>query len=143
MSKNNNSFLVGISFFLILLSISCQNQETIRRRQVFTSGLMLYQKLCQNCHGEDGKGLGKLIPPLAGADYMYADKARTVCVISNGLQGEIIVNGIKYNNQMPANQALTSIEIAQLMTFVYNSWGKKDSVFTQKGIEKIIPGCDK
>ncbi|MBC8111314.1 MAG: cytochrome c [Verrucomicrobia bacterium] len=138
-----NSFVVMVGIFLLLVNSSCQDQETIRRRQIFTSGLMLYQKLCQNCHGEDGKGLGKLIPPLAGADYMYADKARTVCIIRNGLQGEIMVNSIKYNNQMPANQNLTSIEIAQLMTFIYNSWGKKDSVFTQKNMEKIISNCDK
>ena len=34
------------------------------------AGKRLYEQHCQSCHMPDGKGLGKLIPPLAGADYV-------------------------------------------------------------------------
>ena len=33
-------------------------------------GERLYVQHCSGCHGEQGQGLGTLIPPLAGSDYL-------------------------------------------------------------------------
>ncbi|MFN3802129.1 c-type cytochrome [Belliella pelovolcani] len=106
--------------------------------QYAIEGKILYENYCANCHQADGTGLGKLIPPLRGSDYMLEDIGRTVHIIKYGLKGEIIVNGEKYNQPMPANPQLTNMEIAQIVTYLYNIWGSNVGVIDSKKIENYL-----
>lgn len=101
-------------------------------------GKALYENYCGNCHQSDGKGLGKLIPPLRDADYFKASVHRTAWIIRYGQKGEILVNGEKYNQAMPANPQLKPLEIAQIATYVYNIWGMNEGVITSSDIEKYL-----
>jgi len=96
--------------------------------QYAIEGKVLYENYCANCHQKDGTGLGKLIPPLFESDYMKQDVARTARIIKYGQRGEIIVNGQIYNEIMPANGQLTNMDIAQIMTYIYNIWGNNEGV---------------
>ncbi len=78
---------------------------------------------CMACHQADGKGLPGAFPPLAGSDYLLGNKDRAVAVVVNGLQGEVEVNGVKYNSVMPAMTQLSDQEIADALTYTLNSWG--------------------
>jgi len=98
-------------------------------------GKALYENYCANCHQSDGGGLGKLIPPLREADYFKASVHRTVWIIRHGQKGEILVNGEKYNQAMPANPNLKPLEIAQITTYLYNIWGMNEGVITSSDIE--------
>lgn len=106
--------------------------------QFAITGKTLYENYCANCHQSDGKGLGKLIPPLRDADYFKASIHRTVWIIRHGQKGEITVNGEKYNQAMPANPNLKPLEIAQIVTYVYNIWGMNEGVITSSEIEKYL-----
>jgi mono/diheme cytochrome c family protein len=88
------------------------------------SGKAVYEKTCQACHQADGKGLPATFPPLAGSDYLAADLPRAIAGVTNGLTGEITVNGEKFNQTMPA-AAHTDEEIAAAFTYVLNSFGNK------------------
>ncbi|MFD2037228.1 c-type cytochrome [Belliella marina] len=96
--------------------------------QYAIEGKILYENYCGNCHQNDGTGLGKFIPPLNGSDYMENDIGKTVRIIKNGLKGEIMVNGVSYNQPMPANPHLTNMEIAKIVTYIYNIWGNEAGV---------------
>ena len=96
--------------------------------QYAIEGKVLYENYCANCHQKDGTGLGKLIPPLFESDYMKQDVSRTARIIKYGQRGEIIVNGQIYNENMPANGQLTNMDIAQIMTYIYNIWGNNEGV---------------
>ncbi len=102
------------------------------------AGKTLYENHCANCHQSDGEGLGKLIPPLRDADYFKESIHRTAWIIRNGQQGEITVNGIQYNQEMPANPRLTPLEIAQITTYLYNIWGMKEGVVPSSAVEKYL-----
>lgn len=102
----------------------------------------MYQQHCINCHQEDGTGLGKLIPPLSGADYMLDNIARTACLIKYGMDGEIIVNGQDYNQPMPANEQLTDIEVAQILTYITNSWQNEEGYFSVKEVSTYLDSCN-
>ena len=78
--------------------------------------------ICAACHQPTGRGLPNLFPPLAGSDYLNADKNRAIKLILHGRQGEVVVNGMKYNNNMPAFP-LSDQDVANVLTFVYNSFG--------------------
>ena len=102
------------------------------------NGTRLYENYCANCHQSDGRGLGKLIPPLRDADYFKASIHRTVWIIRNGQKGEITVNGQKYDQPMPANAQLTPLEISQITTYLYNIWGMKEGVISASDVEKYL-----
>jgi nitrite reductase (NO-forming) len=70
----------------------------------------------------NGEGLPNVFPPLAGSDYLKADKDRAIKVVLKGLSGPITVNGKPYNNLMPP-QAYTDDQVADVLTYVMNTWG--------------------
>ena len=89
------------------------------------AGKTVYEVACLACHQADGKGLPGAFPPLAGSDYLLGDKGRAVSVVVRGLQGEVVVNGIKYNSVMPAMTQLSDQEIADALTYSLNAWGNQ------------------
>jgi nitrite reductase (NO-forming)/hydroxylamine reductase len=89
------------------------------------AGESVYQTVCLACHQADGKGLPGAFPPLAGSDYLLGDKDRAVGVVVRGLEGEVVVNGIKFNSVMPAMTQLSDQEIADALTYAMNSWGNQ------------------
>jgi mono/diheme cytochrome c family protein len=86
------------------------------------SGRRLFTSICSACHQPTGRGLPNVFPPLAGSDFLNADKNRAIKIVINGRQGEIIVNGSKFNNSMP-KFPLSDDDIANVLTFVYSSFG--------------------
>ncbi len=115
--------------------------EQVRYEQYMVQGEQLYRVHCSNCHQEEGTGLEQLIPPLAQSDYMLADVDRTLCLIKNGLQGEIIVNGQSYQQPMPDNKALRDIEIAQIATYIYNHWGHARGHIPTARVSRTLAQC--
>ena len=87
------------------------------------AGKELFNGTCATCHQPNGEGMAGVFPPLAKSDYIAGDKARLPSVILHGLQGPVTVNGKEYNSIMPPMNQLTDDEVAQLSTYVLNSWG--------------------
>jgi len=115
----------------------------IKLNQYYINGKKLYAEHCSNCHQKDGSGLVRLYPPLADSDYLVSDPKRTICIIRNGLNGEIFVNDISFNQPMPMNTNLTNLEIAELVTYLYNTWGNMDEIFNPTYISEILKSCPK
>jgi mono/diheme cytochrome c family protein len=82
-------------------------------------GRQLATTLCAACHQPGFQGIPEMFPPLAGSDFLNSDKARAIKTAIYGRQGELMVNGMKFNNRMPAF-ALSDDDIANALTFVYN-----------------------
>jgi mono/diheme cytochrome c family protein len=85
-------------------------------------GQRLFTVACMPCHQVDGRGVPGRFPPLAGSDFLNADKARAVRTLLAGREGEIVVNGRTFNGSMP-KFPLTNEEIANVLTYVYSSFG--------------------
>jgi mono/diheme cytochrome c family protein len=92
------------------------------RSEKMEQGRQIFVSLCAACHQPTGRGIPNVFPPLAGSDYLNADKGRAVKTVINGRQGEIVVNGQRFNNSMP-KFPLTDDDIANALTYVYNSFG--------------------
>ena len=86
------------------------------------AGKKLFNSICAACHQASGQGRPNVFPPLAGSDYLNADKNRAIKIVLFGRQGEVVVNGMKFNNNMPSFP-LTDLDVASVLTFVYNSFG--------------------
>ncbi len=85
-------------------------------------GERVYTANCVACHQANGEGIPVAFPPLAGSDFLNADKDRAISALVNGLDGVITVNGTTFNGVMPALR-LSDDDVANVMTYVYNEWG--------------------
>ncbi len=87
------------------------------------AGQALFAGTCSVCHQANGAGLPGVFPPLAKSDYLAADPKRAMGVVLHGLSGKVTVNGQEYNSVMPPMNQLTDDEVANILTYVLNSWG--------------------
>lgn len=92
-------------------------------------GKTVYARTCIACHQENGAGLPNAFPPLAQSDFLNQDPGRAIETVLKGRNEEITVNGKKYNGIMPA-QVLSDEEIANVLSYVYASWGNKKQEVT-------------
>lgn len=103
--------------------------------QKIKDGKQVYMNTCFACHQLEGQGIPNAFPPLAKSDYLNADVQRAISIVLHGKTGEITVNGKKYNSIM-TKQTLTDEEVADVMTYVYNSWGNNKTNVTVDMVKK-------
>ncbi|MGZ3803558.1 MAG: copper-containing nitrite reductase [Pseudobdellovibrionaceae bacterium] len=87
------------------------------------AGQVVFKHNCAACHQVDGQGLKGAFPPLAKSDFIPNRKA-IIKTVLEGRQGKITVNGVEYNGVMPS-LGLDDEDIANVLTYVTNSWGNK------------------
>jgi Cytochrome C oxidase, cbb3-type, subunit III len=107
----------------------------------YQEGERLYIKNCANCHMENGEGLGALIPPLAGADYLKVNREKLPCIIKHGLKDTIVVNGKTYVEQMPGVETLSEIHIANILNYVNNAWGNRQEPYRLDEVRDLLEKC--
>lgn len=112
---------------ILFLSVQMLHaQESTKKNTEFAKsskeGAIIYEDFCVTCHLPNGQGVEKIIPPLAKSDYLMNKRTTSIQAIKFGQKGEIVVNGIKYNNTM-APLGLTDQEIADVMNYITTSWG--------------------
>ena len=93
-------------------------------------GKAVFARTCIVCHQATGLGIPGAFPPLAKSDYLNKDLNRAIKQVIKGSNGIIVVNGVKFSGAMPA-QPLSDKEIADVLTYVYSSWGNNKSIVTQ------------
>lgn len=120
---------------------SCQSEQAINQARYFVNGKGLYERLCKNCHNTDGKGLADLIPPLTDSLFLKKHRSKLACYIKFGIQGEVNVGQKIYNSAMPGNASLSNIEIAELITYICNSFENKQGLYDVTMVEKDLSSC--
>ena len=100
-----------------------------RGRQIFTT-------ICAVCHQPSGQGIPNRFPPLVGSDFLNSDRSRAIRIVLNGIEGEIFVNGQKFNNTMPS-LPLTDGDIAAALTYVYNSFANAGKEVTPEEVKAL------
>lgn len=60
----------------------------------------------------------------------------------NGKKGELIVNGKSYNKEMKGISTLTDLEIAEIATYIYNTWEHERGIIEVQETSRILTHCD-
>ncbi len=132
----------GLFFLIAAFCLhSCGKQSSPKFRQYYVQGEQLYTKHCSNCHQADGSGLGRVYPPLNTSDYMEQNFEDVLCLMRHGTSGEMIVNGLQFNQPMPGIPTLTDIEIAEIATYIYNSWSHERGIIEVKDVSAVLENC--
>ncbi len=144
LNKLKACFLLS-TFYLLLFSCSTKpdskNISSIKFEQYYLQGQQLYQINCSNCHQKTGVGLGLVYPPLNESDFIDEHAEEVICIIKFGKKGELIVNGKGFNKTMPALPSLSNLEVAEIVTYISNTWSHKAGLIDIKTVDKIISRC--
>jgi nitrite reductase (NO-forming) len=98
-------------------------------------GKIKFETVCSACHMMDAKGIAGTFPPLAKSDFLMARKDKGIGILLNGLSEKITVNGKEFNGAMPRLQ-FSDDEIANVLTYVRNSFGNSGGLVTAKEVNK-------
>lgn len=101
------------------------------------AGKKVYDFYCLACHQENGMGVPGMNPPLGGTDWVTGDKARLIGVVLNGLNETIEVNGETYQNAMAAHRHLSDQQIADVLTYIRQSFGNDASEVTPEEVAQV------
>ncbi len=104
---------------------------------VYVEGKKVYDMYCQACHMASGKGVPSMNPPLAGTDWVTGDKDRLIRVILNGMQDPIEINGETYQNVMAAHDFLSNEQIADVLSYIRNSFGNEASEVSPEEVAAV------
>jgi mono/diheme cytochrome c family protein len=134
------STIILFGLISILLIVACESESTIEFKRYYSSGAVVYQEHCQNCHGSKGEGLFGLIPPLTDPGYLKDNKSSLACYINTGLKNTIVINKKQFTDVMPPNN-LAPMEVAQVITYIQNSFGNKLGLITVDEAEADLEKC--
>jgi len=109
----------------------------LTKEQQVAAGQVLFKGTCSVCHQDNGQGLPDVFPPLAKSDYLLKNPKHGIEIALNGLTGPVTVNGKIYNSVMPPMSQLNDDEIANILTFVLNSWGNDGGVISKEDVQKV------
>lgn len=117
-----------------------QKTDTVAKAgapQTMAAGKAIYAKYCMACHQADGGGVPNLNPPLIKTTYVLDDKVRLINIVLNGLDEEVEIDGEFYSNPMPQLDILTDQEIADVLTYIRNSFGNKASAVAVAEVKAV------
>lgn len=102
-----------------------------------TRGKKVYDTYCLPCHLADGGGVPRMNPPLIKTVYVLGDKKRLVGIVLNGMDEPLEIDGETYSNVMAPHEFLKDQEIADVLTYVRNSFGNKASAVTAEEVKTV------
>jgi cytochrome c551 len=137
----NHNLLIAVFFALSFVIGACGKNSSPKFRQYYVHGQQLYEKHCSNCHQKNGTGLGRVYPPLNNSDFMDRHFEEVICLIRFGRSGELFVNGRQFNQPMKGVPTLSDLEIAEIATYIYNTWDHERGLQEVKNISKILADC--
>jgi mono/diheme cytochrome c family protein len=89
------------------------------------------------CHQSDGGGVMNMNPPLIGTTYVLGDKTQLINILLKGLTKGVEIDGDKYTNPMPAVNYLSDQQIADVLTYVRNSFGNKATLISSAEVKAV------
>ena len=125
--NNNMKLLTGISLMAVLTCIVAAQDPLTASKQ---RGKKVYDLYCMACHQADGKGVQRMNPPLSKTSYVLGDKKALINIVLKGMDEPIEIDGETYTNVMAPHDFLKDQEIADVLTYVRNSFGNKASLVT-------------
>jgi mono/diheme cytochrome c family protein len=117
--------------FILLIFLQPLPKESMER------GKKVYDQYCMPCHMQDGTGVPRLNPPLVKTSYVLGDKKTIIEIVIKGFDAQVEIEGEYYQNAMAPHDFLTDEQIADVATYVRNSFGNKASVVVPSDVKAV------
>ena len=99
-------------------------------KTAMANGKKLYEKNCLTCHQVNGGGVPRMNPPLINATFVKGDKKKLIQWVLRGSTEKVPIDGKYYSNNMPAQATLRDQDIADILTYIRNSFKNKGTAIT-------------
>ncbi len=114
--------------------LSFQQKPAFNLKESIFRGKDIYIAQCLTCHLDQGEGIEDVYPPLAKADYLMANKKRSIQQVLYGAKGEMKVNGKTYNTEMSGFD-LNDQQASDVINYIRNSFGNKGAAVTPEEVK--------
>jgi mono/diheme cytochrome c family protein len=129
--------MIRKAFMFLVLGLIGFSSKTVAQNLV--NGKKIYETRCLVCHQADGGGVPNMNAPLDGASNVVGnDIARMVKIIKKGYNERVALDGSYYSNAMTPNPDLTDAAIADVLSYIRNSWSNKASMVTTAQVKKQV-----
>ena len=100
-------------------------------------GAGVYARTCIACHQPTGKGLPPVFPSIAETPIVVGNPELPIKFILHGLMGPITVGGTTYNSMMPPVMGVSDQDIADVLTYVRQSFGNKGNPVSADQVKTV------
>ena len=100
-------------------------------------GAQVYKTTCLTCHQADGGGVPRMNPPLIKTKWVLGDKKQLITGLLKGMNDPIEIEDEEYHNPMPPQAHLSDQQIADVLTYVRNSFGNKASAVSEAEVKSV------
>lgn len=148
-----NKMMMRVIVFVLLLApcvLKAQTKKVVTKPTTKTAmsstsslkasvarGQIVYTKICLTCHQVDGSGVPMMNPPLIKTKWVLGSKTVLIRQVLKGSVGTVEIDGDTFRNTMPPQPQLTDQQIADVLTYVRNSFGNKASIVSPAEVKAI------
>jgi mono/diheme cytochrome c family protein len=100
-------------------------------------GKVVYATACLACHQADGGGVPRMNPPLIKTKWVLGGKKELIILMLKGMNNPIEIEDEEYHNPMPPHTTLSDQQIADVLTYVRNSFGNKASAVSVSEVKGV------
>jgi mono/diheme cytochrome c family protein len=134
---NYKTVIVVAAFCLLSLTLAGQNRTDLQAS--VGRGKIVYEQTCLACHQADGSGVPNLTPPLIKTSFVLGDKGRLIDIVLKGLKG-VEIDGEGFDNPMPSFASLDDKQVADVLTYIRNSFSNKATGVGMEDVGKARKG---
>jgi len=122
--------------FVIIVGVvvsQCKNSVSSAKME---EGSKVYNANCLGCHMDNGMGVPRMNPPLVNSPYVMGHPKSLIELV---LRGSEFFGDTKrsYNNQMASFRSLSDGDIANLLTFIRNNFGKTGDEVSPEDVKSV------
>ena len=102
---------------------------TADEQKRFDAGQQQFLASCAGCHQANGRGLPGVAKPLVGSRWVLGVPEALVRIVLHGKEGEMLMP--------PVGSALTSDQVASVLTYIRRSWGNSASAIDPAVVKEV------
>jgi mono/diheme cytochrome c family protein len=107
------------------------------------SGAAIYISACSSCHGFDAKGFVPYMPAIAGNPVVLDRDPSSLINLMLNSSIPLVANGMPDAYRMPQfRQQLSDQDIADVVSYIRNSWGNQAPAVTAAQVAKLREASD-
>ena len=132
--KKGIIFLIPVLFIILVVFTAWQK---LPDKATMERGKEVYNAYCLSCHLPDGAGVPQLNPPLKKTAAVLGSKTKLIAVILKGMDTHEEIDGETYSKVMAPHNHLTDQQIADVLTYIRNSFGNKAIAITPGDVKYV------
>jgi mono/diheme cytochrome c family protein len=129
MKRGGGAFIA----IIVLFFTGCKGSVSTAKME---AGKKVYDTNCMGCHMANGKGVPRMNPPLVNSPYVMGHAPSLIELVLKG--SEFFGNADRdYNNLMAPFSALTDEQIADVATYIRNTYGKTGDEINAEDVKEV------